>query len=326
MAQTAEATSVSSLQGKTAVLVRGRSPAGEAWRRLTRKKLAMASLVYICAIMLLGLLAPVLPIKSFSQQDLSNARAYPSWEHPLGTDDLGRDMLSRLIWGANTAFIVATVPLVVAMSLGIAIGLAAAWYRRWVDTLLMRLCDYLLAFPTLLLMIFLASTLKPAVVNFVRQYGPYIGQPQLWRSGLVDYLAVLLILALIGWSGLARVVRGQALSLKEREYVEAAKAIGASDRRILFLHILPNIMPLLIVLASMSMAGAIAAESTISFLGIGIVPPYPSWGSMIASTYGYLRTPYWWLLAEPLILVTTLLYAFAYLGDGLADALNPQTR
>lgn len=326
MTQTADATSVASLQAKTMVAVRGRSPAGEAWRRLRRKKLAMASLVYICAIMLLGLLAPVLPIKSFSQQDLSNARAYPSWEHPLGTDDLGRDMLSRLIWGANTAFIVATVPLTVAMALGIAFGLAAAWYRGWVDTLLMRLCDYLLAFPTLLLMIFLAATLKPAVVNFVRQYGPYIGQPQLWRSGLVDYLAVLLILALVGWSGLARVVRGQALSLKEREYIEAARAIGASDRRILFLHILPNIMPLLIVLASMSMAGAIAAESTISFLGIGIVPPYPSWGSMIASTYGYLRTPYWWLLAEPLILVATLLYAFAYLGDGLADALNPQTR
>jgi peptide/nickel transport system permease protein len=326
MTQTAEATSVSSLQSKTAVVVRGRSPAGEAWRRLTRKKLAMASLIYILTILVVGLLAPVLPIQSFSQQDLSNARAYPSWEHPLGTDDLGRDMLSRLIWGANTAFIVATVPLVVAMVLGITVGLMAAWYRGWIDTLFMRFCDYLLAFPTLLLMIFLAATLKPAVVNFVREVGPTIGQPQLWRSGLVDYLAVLLILALVGWSGLARLVRGQALSLKEREYVEAARAIGASDRRILLLHVLPNIMPLLIVLASMSMAGAIAAESTISFLGIGIVPPYPSWGSMIASTYGYLRTPYWWLLAEPLVLVTSLLYAFAYLGDGLADALNPQTR
>jgi peptide/nickel transport system permease protein len=305
-------------------LVRGRSPAGEAWRRFRRKKLAMASLIYICVILLLGLLAPVLPIQSFSAQDLSNVRAYPSWEHPLGTDDLGRDMLSRLIWGAQTAFLVATIPMVIAMSIGVTVGLIAAWYRGWIDTLLMRLCDYLLAFPALLLLIFLAATFKPTVVNFVREAGPLIGQPGLWRTGIVDYLAVLIILALVGWAGLARLVRGQALSLKEREYIEAARTIGASERRILFLHLLPNILPLLIVLASMSMGGAIAAESTLSFLGIGIVPPYPSWGSMIADSYGKLRTPYWWLLAEPLVLVTTILYAFAYLGDGLADALNPQ--
>lgn len=286
----------------------------------------MIGMSIIILIMSLGLLAPVLPIQSFSAQDLSAARQTPSLAHPLGTDDLGRDQLSRLIWGAQTAFIVATVPMILSMSLAVSFGLAAAWYGGWFDTILQRFSEYLMAFPGMLLMIFLAATFKPVIVSWVREIGPYIGAPGLWRTGIVDYMAVLLILALLGWPGLARIVRGQALSLRTREYVEAARAMGASDRRIIFVHMLPQILGLMVVIASGAMAGAIAAESTISFLGIGIVPPYPSWGSMIADNYGKLRTPSWWLLFEPLLVVVILLYSFIHLGDGLSDALNPQTR
>ncbi|MFN8533107.1 MAG: ABC transporter permease [Dehalococcoidia bacterium] len=308
MAQTGSISTLGDHAGVAAPAIKGRSPAGEAWRRLRKKRLAMIGMSIIILIMSLGLLAPVLPIQSFSAQDLSAARQTPSLAHPLGTDDLGRDQLSRLIWGAQTAFIVATVPMILSMSLAVSFGLAAAWYGGWFDTILQRFSEYLMAFPGMLLMIFLAATFKPVIVSWVREIGPYIGAPGLWRTGIVDYMAVLLILALLGWPGLARIVRGQALSLRTREYVEAARAMGASDRRIIFVHMLPQILGLMVVIASGAMAGAIAAESTISFLGIGIVPPYPSWGSMIADNYGKLRTPSWWLLFEPLLVVVILLY------------------
>jgi ABC-type dipeptide/oligopeptide/nickel transport system permease subunit len=231
-----------------------------------------------------------------------------------------------LIWGAQTAFFVATIPTLISMTLAVVVGLSAAWRRGWVDAWLMRFSEYLLAFPGMLLMIFLAATFKPVIVNWVREIGPSIGMPGLWRTGIVDYMSILIILAILAWPGLARVVRGQALSLRQREYIEAALAMGASDRRIIFVHLLPQIMGLMVVIASAAMAGAIAAEATLSFLGIGIVPPYPSWGSMIADSYGKLRTPYWFLLMGPMMIVVLLLYCFTYLGDGLSDALNPQTR
>lgn len=314
------------LRTKGPVAARGTSPLAMAWRRLRRDRIATISLIYIGFVFLVGILAPILPVASFSDQNLNIARQPPTLEHPLGTDDFGRDMLSRLVWGAQTALLVATIPVGISMSLGVIVGTLAGYAGGWIDTLLMRFTEFLLAFPGMLLMIFLAATLKPQIVALVREVGPYIGQAGLWRTGIIDYLAILIILATVGWPGLARLVRGQVLSLKQRDYVEAARAIGAPTRRILFRHLVPNLGGLLIVIASMTMASAIAGESLLSFLGIGIVPPYPSWGSMIAATYSYLRTPFWYLLVAPIVMVATMLFAFTYLGDGLSDAVNPQTR
>jgi len=323
---TSSGIALAGLRDKVQEQTRGKSPASEAWRRLKKKPLAFASLVYILVIFSMGILAPVLPIKSFSVQNLDIARQYPTLEHPLGTDDFGRDMLSRTVWGAQTAFLVATLPVSVAVTLGVLVGVVAGYYRGWVDVSLMRVTEYFLAFPGMLLMIFLAATLKPQIVEGVKRIEPLIGASGLSRTGIVDYMAVLLILALIGWPGLARLVRGQVLSIRQRDYIEAARAMGASERRMLFVHVLPNLLGLLIVIVSATMAGSIGAEATLSFLGIGIVPPYPSWGSMINATYPYLRTPYWFLLVSPCFAVASLLFAFTYLGDGLSDAVNPQTQ
>lgn len=319
-------TAFPSLGEKVQEQTRGKSPASEAWRRLKKNPLALASLCYIIAVFAIGLAAPILPIQSFSAQNLDIARQFPSLAHPFGTDDFGRDMMSRVIWGAQTALLVATLPVVISMTLGILVGVVAGYYRGWVDVALMRVTEYFLAFPGMLLTIFLAATLKPQIVELVKRIEPMIGANGMSRTGIVDYMAILLILALLGWPGLARLIRGQVLSIRNRDYIEAARALGASERRILFVHVLPNLLGLLIVIVSMAMAGAIGGEATLSFLGIGIVPPYPSWGSMINSTYGYLRTPYWFLLVSPSFAVASLLFAFTYLGDGLSDAVNPQTR
>lgn len=303
-------------------LVKPRTPTMEAWRRLRANKFAFASLLYIVFIFLVGLSAPILPVASFSQQDLGNARQLPSLQHPFGTDDLGRDQFSRIVWGAQTAVLVAIIPTAISMSIGIAIGTASAYYGGIVDAILMRIAEYVSAFPTLLLAIFLAATAKPLIIEGVRA----IGLRPLAATGVVDYLVILIILSLLAWPGLARIVRGQVLSLRERDYILAAQAVGVSEAKVMFGHLLPNISSLMIVVASGAMAGAVGAEAVLSFLGIGIVPPYPSWGSMVAATYGYLRTEYWVLLLAPSFMVASLLYAFTYLGDGLGDILNPQTR
>lgn len=312
----------SDAQGIPPSLIKPRTPTMEAWRRLRANKFAFASLLYIIFIFLVGVSAPVLPIASFSQQDLGNARRLPSWQHPFGTDDLGRDQFSRIIWGAQTAVLVAIVPTAISMTIGIAVGTASAYYGGWVDAILMRIAEYVSAFPTLLLAIFLAATTKPLIIEGVRA----LGFRSLAATGIVDYLVILVILSILAWPGLARIVRGQVLSLRERDYILAAQAIGVPEFKVMFGHLLPNIASLMIVIASGAMAGAIGSESLLSFLGIGIVPPYPSWGSMIAATYGYLRTEYWVLLLAPSFMVASLLYAFTYLGDGLSDILNPQTR
>lgn len=272
--------------------------------------------------LLTGLFAPVLAPHSYSDQNLDAVEAPPSLDHPFGTDELGRDMLSRIIWGARTASLVAVVVVTITVSLGLLLGAAAAYLGGWVDTVVMRTCDLLFAFPGMLFALFVAATVKPTVLAVVKGWEAAFGWQGLSSMGLVDYLVVLMALSLIGWPGMARLVRGQVLSLREKEFVEAARAMGASDWRIIWRHLLANAMGPIIVAISLGMGGTILSESTLSFLGIGIQPPFPSWGAMIYENYGFWRTtPH--LVLAPGGVLALVVFAFNFLGDGLVDALNP---
>ena len=242
----------------------------------------------------------------------------PSWAYPLGTDEVGRDLLSRIIWGTRSAAFVSITVTLVNLALGVPLGTLAGYFHGWVDTLIMRLADILFAFPGLLFVLFIAATIKPSIVAWVKA----VGLTDLARSGYVDYLVVIAALGLVGWPGLARLVRGQILSLKEQEFIVGAQAIGASTWRIMFRHLLPNALPHLIVAISMGIGGIILSESTLSLLGIGLQPPNPSWGAMIYSNYRYWRTrPH--LVIVPGLVLAAVVFAFNFLGDGLNEALNP---
>lgn len=299
------------------------SPWRDAWRRLRRNRVALVSLVFLAAMLLVGLLAPWIAPYSYSDQDLDIVQQPPSGKHWLGTDSLGRDLLSRIMWGSRTAFLVATVVVTVSTFLGILFGAAAGYFGKWVDTAIMRFSDFLFAFPGLLLAILLAATVRPTVVEWTRQVEGLIGMPGLSRTGIVDYLVVFLALSTLGWAGLARLVRGQVLSLKEKDFVEAARALGASPRRIIWRHILPNTIGVLLVATSMGMGGAVMGESVLSFIGIGIKPPNPSWGAMIIDEYRFWRT-HAHLVFVPGGVVALVIFAFNFLGDGLNDAFNPR--
>ena len=254
----------------------------------------------------------------YDEQNLDAVEQPPSWAYPLGTDEVGRDLLSRIIWGARSAAFVSITVTLVKLALGVPLGILAGYFSGWVDTLIMRLADILFAFPGLLFVFFIAATIKPSIVAWVKT----IGLRELVRSGYVDYLVVIVALSLVGWSGLARLVRGQILSLKEQEFIVGAQAIGASTWRIMFRHLLPNALPPLIVAISMGIGGIILSESTLSLLGIGLQPPNPSWGSMIYSNYRYWRTrPH--LVIVPGLVLAAVVFAFNFLGDGLNEALNP---
>jgi peptide/nickel transport system permease protein len=269
-----------------------RSPSRDAWGRLAHNRAALFGLVVAVTMLLTGLFAPVLAPYSYSDQNLDAVEAPPSPEHLFGTDELGRDLLSRIIWGARTASLVAVVVVTITVSLGTLLGAAAAYLGGWVDTVVMRTCDLLFAFPGMLFALFVAATVKPTVLEVVKGWEATLGWRGLTSMGLVDYLVVLMALSLIGWPGMARLVRGQVLSLREKEFVEAARSMGASDWRIIRKHLLANALGPIIVAISLGMGGVVLSESTLSFLGIGIQPPFPSWGAMIYEASG-ARPPTW---------------------------------
>ena len=217
----------------------------------------MLGLIIALTMLLTGLFAPALAPYSYSDQNLDLVEAPPSPQHWLGTDELGRDMLSRIIWGARTASLVAVVVVTITVTLGLVLGAAAAYLGGAVDMLVMRASDLLFAFPGTLFALFLAATVKPSVIVLVKSWEADFGLKGLASSGLVDYLVVLGALSLIGWPGMARLIRGQVLSLREKEYVEAARAIGASNWRIIWRHLLANALGPIIVAVSLGMGGTI---------------------------------------------------------------------
>jgi len=300
------------------VRIKGRSQWRELWRRLRRNRLAVVGLIIAALLYATALFAPWLAPYGYDEQNLDAVEQPPSWAYPLGTDEVGRDLLSRIIWGTRSAAFVSITVTLVNLALGVPLGTLTGYFRGWVDTLIMRLADILFAFPGLLFVFFIAATIKPSILAWVKAVG-LIGPA---RSGYVDYLVVIVALGLVGWPGLARLVRGQILSLKEQEFIVGARAIGASTWRIMFRHLLPNALPPLIVAISMGIGGIILSESTLSLLGIGLQPPNPSWGAMIYSNYRYWRTrPH--LVIVPGLVLAAVVFAFNFLGDGLNEALNP---
>lgn len=299
---------------------RGRTLWGDVWTRLRRNRAATAGLIVIILMYLVAILAPLIAPYEYDKIDLENVRAGPSLDHLLGTDELGRDVFSRVIWAARSAAFVSIAVTLVGLSLGILFGVVSGYFGGWIDTLIMRIGDVLFAFPGLLFVFFIAATIKPGLIGWVKS----VGLRELARSGYVDYLVVIIALGLVGWPGLARLIRGQLLSLKKREYVLAAQAIGVPTWRIMMRHLLPNAMPPVIVAVSGGMGGIILSEATLSFLGIGLQPPNPSWGAMLYQYYGYWRTELWPLLFIPAAVLVVIVLAFSFLGDGLNEALNPQ--
>ena len=302
----------------------GRSEWALVWERLRRKRLAMLSLVVIVIIYGTGLFAPILAPYSYTEQNLDRAVEGSSSDHWLGTDRLGRDLLSRAMYSARTTLIV-TVAVVVSGSLliGNALGLLSGYRGGWIDSVIMRLGDVFASLPGLPMLILINSAFSPRVTEAVRKFEEYTGITGIVSSGFPSYLIVFTALSLFFWVGTARVIRAQVLQLREREYIMAAEALGASQRRIIFSHVLPNVS-FLIVLSISSALGAIAgSEIVLSWFGVGVQPPAASFGAMLFEGSGartFQSHPN--LLLVPGVIVTLLLFSFALLGDALNDAIS----
>ena len=296
-------------------------------RRLLRKKVGVACLTIILLMYGSGVLAPLVTPYGYNDQDLSITKQGPSISHPFGTDRLGRDILTRIIYGLRTTVIITVVTLVTgSLALGITMGLLAGYFGKWIDTLVMRVGEVTSAFPEIFLVLIIISTLKPPITDWVRGIEEPVGI-DIIRLGVVDYFVLSLALAIFSWFGMARLVRGQVLQARENQYVEAARAIGASTPRILTKHVLPNVMGPVIVMVSAGLAGVAGSEIFLSFLGIGIQPPTPSLGLMIFQngSISVLRAdPH--LLLFPVLTLSLLLFTFNLLGDAVNDAFNPRAR
>lgn len=243
---------------------------------------------------------PIIPHSPLSQ-DLRNRLAPPSREHILGTDDRGRDVLSRIIWGARISMSVGFIAVGIAVVIGIVIGALAGYYGGWVDALILRLIEIWICVPSFFLIITVMAFLDPSIIN------------------------IMVVIGITGWPGIARLVRGEFLKHKQQEYAVAARASGLSDRRIIFRHLLPNALSPVFVSATFGVAGAILTESALSFLGFGVPPPTASWGEILKQSQSYVDFA-WWLVAFPGIAVFITVVAFNLVGDGLRDALDPRLR
>jgi peptide/nickel transport system permease protein len=271
------------------------------WARLRRSPGAMIGLVLIVLLLLVALTADLIASQGIDDQDLRKGLFPPSREFPLGTDEFGRDMLSRIIHGSRISLQVGIIATVLSAVVGVTLGVIAGYFGGRIDYLIQGMVDVSWAFPTVLFALFLIAVLGPSLTS------------------------VMISVGLGYWGGYARVVRGQVLSLREWEFVVAARAIGANDARIMLRHILPNVMAPVIVYSTMMMADAILIEATLSFLGMGAQPPVPSWGSILASGRTYLRLAPWVTLFPGIAIMLTVL-GFNLLGDGLRDALDPRLR
>jgi len=270
-----------------------------AWRRFLRFKPAVAGLIMIAFIALLAIFAPL--VSPYDPYDINTATrgAAPSLAHPFGMDEVGRDMLSRTIYGSRVAMLVGLSATGISLIIGVLVGASAGYFGGFVDAILSRIVDALIAFPLLVLLIAMAAALGPSLRN------------------------VIIIIGVTVWGQYARVVRAEVLSLREREFVTAARTVGATDGRIIIRHIIPNVLGPIIVLASLSVAGIILLEAALSFLGLGVQPPTPSWGSMLSAGRTYILT-YPHIAFFPGLAIVVTVLGFNLLGDGLRDALDPR--
>ena len=288
---------------------------GDAFRRLLRNRLAVVGGIFVALFVLVAIFGPMITPFDYRAQDYAVVAEYggpaPPFvtDHFLGTDNLGRDLLSRLMDGARISMTVALVVQIVVLLIGVPVGAAAAWFGGRVDTLLMRFTDIVYAFPDLLLIILMSVALRETAFG----------------RAMDGLLVVFVAIGIVAWVGMSRLVRGQLLSLKETEFVEAAQAIGVSDFKIVTRHLLPNASGPMIVAVTLGIPGAILAEATLAFIGIGANAPRASWGSLITDGQPFLRSePH--LVLFPALAVAIALISFTFLGDGLRDALDPKLK
>ena len=282
---------------------RGDSQWSIASRHFRRNKLAMAGLIVMILLYIVTLVTPlVAPYDPAAQGDIVTMRNLaPSWAHLMGTDKFGRDIFSRVLYGSRISLTIGFIAVGISVTLGTLVGALSGYFGGWVDTLLMRFTDMMLSFPRLVLLIVVIALFSPSI----------------WL--------VVGVLGLTGWMGTARLVRGEVLSLREREFIQAARALGMGDARIIFRHIIPNTMAPVIVSATLGIGQTILTEASLSFLGLGVQPPTPSWGNMVADGRDALIDA-WWIATFPGIAIVVTVIAFNLLGDGLRDALDPRLR
>jgi peptide/nickel transport system permease protein len=268
-------------------------------RRFSGNKLSVIGAITVLTLITVSLLAPVISPYDPTEIDVYNVLSPPSRAHLLGTDELGRDLLSRIIWGSRVSLKVGFVAVGIALIIGIIIGSIAGFYGGKVDAVLMRFVDIMLAFPSFFLILAVIAILEPSIFT------------------------IMAVIGITSWMDVARLVRAEFLTLKERDFVDAAKAIGTSNTRLIFRHILPNALSPVFVAATFGVAGAILVESGLSFLGLGVQPPEPSWGNILTSGKDNIEVA-WWLSLYPGLAILITVLSYNLVGEGLRDAIDPR--
>ena len=270
-------------------------------RRLFRNRLAAGGGIVIALLFAVAAVPSLVTDRDPNRIDILRILAPPSAEHPLGTDELGRDVLSRMVHGGRISLEVGFVATGIATAIGLVVGLIAGFYGRWVDGVLMRFVDIMLCFPSFFLILAVIAFLGPSIIN------------------------IMVVIGLTHWMGAARLIRAETLSLKERDFVAAARAQGAGNLRIIFRHILPNALAPVLVWATLGVAGAILVESSLSFLGIGVQPPTPSWGNILTAGKDNIEIA-WWLSVYPGLAILVTVLGYYLLGEGIQDAADPRLK
>jgi peptide/nickel transport system permease protein len=270
-------------------------------RRITKHNLALVGLIILVPMFLCAVLAPLISPHDPVEPDLKNILTGPTWSHPFGTDTLGRDVFSRVIYGSRISLLVGFVSVGIATLIGIMIGAVSGYTGGIIDELIMRFVDLMMCFPTFFLILAVIARLEPSIWN------------------------IMIVIGLTNWMGIARLVRAEILSIKGKEYVLAAKAMGFPRRRIIFGHVLPNALSPVYVVATLGIGGAILTESALSFLGIGVQPPTPSWGNILTQAKDNIEVA-WWLSLYPGLAIFLTVMGYNLLGEGLRDVFDPRRR
>ncbi|MCY3708478.1 MAG: ABC transporter permease [Caldilineaceae bacterium] len=311
------------LSGESAL--KTRSLWKDAVGRLLRNRLSIIGLIITVFLLIAALFGPYIAPYSYTEQDLLNVAKMPSADHWLGTDEIGRDLFSRVLWGARTATLVAIFTTFISVIIGVIIGAIAGYGGALADNITGRIIDIVMSVPGLLLAALIAVSIKEPVVSWAENIYDTTGFPLFADTTWLDLLVVFGGLAFVSWPGYARLIRGQIFSLREEQYIEAAKSVGVSELKIALRHLLPNAIGPVIVTLTFSFSSAMVLESSLSYLGIGVQPPQASWGNMIASNIGsWSYRP--WLVAVPALTLAFVTLGINFLGDGLNDALNPRSK
>lgn len=271
------------------------------WKRFKRNKLAVLGGIVVICLVTFAIFAPLITPYSPNSINVQHILEPPTISHPFGTDDLGRDILSRIIWGSRISLSVGFVAVGISTFIGVILGAITGYYGGWIDRIIMRFVDIMLSIPTFFLLLAVIAFLEPGISN------------------------IMIVIGLTSWMGVTRLVRAEFLSVKEREFTQSARAIGAGDMRIIFRHILPNSIAPVLVSAVLGVAGAILVESALSFLGIGVQPPTASWGNILTIGKDNIEIA-WWLSVFPGLAILITVLAYNLLGEGIRDAIDPRMK